>query len=37
MVVLVRVMGEKRADLGDLVCGDTINQLRNIGGIVVFL
>ena len=36
-MVVVRVMGEKRADPGDLVCGDTINQLRNIEGIVVFL
>lgn len=30
-------MGEKKIDLGDLVCGDVNNWLRNIGGGVLFL
>ena len=27
----VSVMGVKRSDAEDLICGDAINQLRNVG------
>lgn len=37
MEVAVSVMGVKRSDAEDLICGDAINQLRNVGGNAVFM